>query len=386
MRLCCHAGAALEKIVNLSQTVSLVELNLPHTSMDVHDLLDKTVPLSRKGKPASWKQSGPDQLVVVRTVARGVALGVVRGGRTLPTGAHPSEDQFEQELAALLAAAGKVLEAAPPKRKRRRRAAGSGAAQLDTLHRVEVEYPSVGTTVRASYERFQDHVRLRPLVDARKQARPCQFGSARLRALDDFVLSLNLGLENQTKLFNLLLFWEETMPGAPSDVGTSVPLRESFKSAHAFRRAIADEIYRAVIDDGWMWCTINEGGIEIEAFVRDALHECLKYLRAGKRVLFWSGGDSVAEPTDRREWSLDGDAFRLCEAKVVSAHGQFAFVPAIHIYSDSSVVSGSGGKFGGLCECASRLGRPATIDRAARRHWWWPLPCFTSTPRAAATD
>lgn len=69
-------------------------------------------------------------------------------------------------------------------------------------------------------------MRLRPLVDARKRARPGQFGSARLRALEDFVLSLNLGLENQTKLFNLLLFWEETMPGAPGDVGTSVPLRE----------------------------------------------------------------------------------------------------------------------------------------------------------------
>lgn len=48
MRLCCHAGAALDKIFNLSQTVSLVELNLSNTSMDVHDLLVQTVPLSRQ--------------------------------------------------------------------------------------------------------------------------------------------------------------------------------------------------------------------------------------------------------------------------------------------------------------------------------------------------
>ncbi|KAK1861396.1 hypothetical protein I4F81_003980 [Pyropia yezoensis] len=48
VRLCCHAGAALDKIFNLSQTVSLVELNLSNTSMDVHDLLVQTVPLSRQ--------------------------------------------------------------------------------------------------------------------------------------------------------------------------------------------------------------------------------------------------------------------------------------------------------------------------------------------------
>lgn len=50
----------------------------------------------------------------------------------------------------------------------------------------------------------------------------------------------------------------------------------------------------------------------------------------------------VAEATDHRKGPLNGDAFRLCEAEVVVAHGPQAFVLALHVYSDSSVVSWSG--------------------------------------------
>eukprot|EP00170_Pyropia_yezoensis_P000316 contig_1945_g317 len=200
----------------------------------------------------------------------------------------------------------------------------------------------MNTRVRAFFERFRDHERLKPLVRQRHRARPGQFDSERLRLLEDFVLSLNLSQAHQTKLYNLLVFWELTMPGAPGDDGTSVPLRQSFKSPHAFRQAIADCIDRAVIDDGWMSSIITEGGVEVEAFIRNALHQGTRYLRAAKKVRFWIGGDGVAEPTDRREGPLDGDAFRMCEAEVVAGHGRSAFVLAVYIYSDSSVVSWSG--------------------------------------------
>lgn len=79
----------------------------------------------------------------------GCGVGSRAAGEDVADRGAPSEDEFKQELAALLAAAVEVLEAVPPKLKRRRRAAGADAAQPDTLHRVEVEYSSVGTTVRA---------------------------------------------------------------------------------------------------------------------------------------------------------------------------------------------------------------------------------------------
>lgn len=88
-----------------------------------------------------------------------------------------------------------------------------------------------------------------------------------------------------------------------------------------------------------------ENGVEVEAFVRDALFECLKFLKAGTKVRFWSGGDAVAPQTGLREGPLDGDAFHKCEAEVLSRHGPTAFVLAVYISSDSSVVSRSGGTF-----------------------------------------
>lgn len=266
-------------------------------------------------------------------------------GREKAGEAATGDGDLDPELAALLAAAGELLKAALFRQKRRRLAAAEAAARPAYGNYVECLYPSMNTRVRAFFERFRDHERLKPLVRQRHRARPGQFDSERLRLLEDFVLSLNLSQAHQTKLYNLLVFWELTMPGAPGDDGTSVPLRQSFKSPHAFRQAIADCIDRAVIDDGWMSSIITEGGVEVEAFIRNALHQGTRYLRAAKKVRFWIGGDGVAEPTDRREGPLDGDAFRMCEAEVVAGHGRSAFVLAVYIYSDSSVVSWSGGTF-----------------------------------------
>lgn len=80
-----------------------------------------------------------------------------------------------------------------------------------------------------------------------------------------------------------------------------------------------------------MSCSITEGGMEVEAFIRSALRQGSRFLQGARKVRLWSGGDSVAEPTDKREGPLDGDAFRLCEAEVVAGHGRSAFVLAIYI-------------------------------------------------------
>lgn len=268
-------------------------------------------------------------------VAEGLAVEVDAAGDAA------SDSVFDPALAALLAAAGEQVDARPMKR-RRRAARGAAAAAGDVPD--EVAYASVNTQARAFFERFGDSQRLQPLVAPRKRARPGRFNTDRLRTLEDFILSLNVAREGQTRAFHFLRFWEETMPGAPGDDGSSVPLQQSFKSAHAFRQAIADDIDKAVVDDGWLSCILTELGVEYEAFVRDALSVCLKQLRSGKKVRFWSGGDGVAPQADRREGPLDGDAFYLCEAEVVAGHGTSAFVLAIHVYSDSSVLSGSGGK------------------------------------------
>lgn len=251
-------------------------------------------------------------------------------------------DVDDDELAALLAAAAEVLDTAPPLPKRRRRAAGEPSSQRGA-DADDVAYPSMTTQVRAFFEGFNDAQRAVPLVRPRKRARPGQFDTPRLRALQDYVLEVGASLEHQNKIYQLVHFWEETAPGAPKDDGRSVPLKKTFKTPHAFRQALSDDIDQAVADDGWLSCVLEEGGAEFEALFRSGLHQALARLRDGRNVCFWSGGDKPADPTDAREGPLDGDAFRDCETEVVSAHGSVAFVLGIHLYSDSSVISWSGG-------------------------------------------
>lgn len=161
----------------------------------------------------------------------------------------------DAELTALLAAAGEIVDAAPPAHKRPRRRVGAYAPQHAAANLEEVAYPYLNTTARAFYERFKDADRAQPLVRQRKRARPGRFDSDRLRALEDSVLSLNMGYDGQNKVYKLVCLWDRTFPGTSGDDGRSLLLAESFKSAHAFRQAISDDIDEAEIDDGWLSCT-----------------------------------------------------------------------------------------------------------------------------------
>lgn len=212
----------------------------------------------------------------------------------------------------------------------------------------------MATQARALFERFGDTERVAPLVRSLKSARPGQFESPRLRMLQDFLLgggSGGLSGEDQNRLYALLALWERTMPGASGDDGRRVPLQQSFKKPHTLRQALADDIDKAVVDGGWMVCDMDDGGVKHKEYFRCELRVTMQALSEGKVVRLWSGGDAVAPPTDRREDPLDGDAFRESEAEVVHTHGEKAFAAAVHLYSDSCVMSWSGGKFINLSRC-----------------------------------
>lgn len=190
----------------------------------------------------------------------------------------------DPDLSALLAAAGEAVEMAPPPPKRRRYAGGAAAALLPVGVAEKLTFFMMATRVRAISERFKDAERAKPVVRARKRARPGQFDTPCLRALQDLVYSMGLGQTDQTKVHKFLHLWEQTLPGAAGDDGTSVPLANSFKSPHLFRQALADDIDKAVMDNGWLSCDIEESGITFKACFRDGLRMALSELQAGKNV------------------------------------------------------------------------------------------------------
>lgn len=155
-----------------------------------------------------------------------------------------NEDAADRALEALLAAAAEPVEPRPPPT-RRRRTSGGAAAAAPAADEPEVDYPTLGVQVRASFERFHDVAQAVPMVRTRKRARPGNFSSPRLGMIQDVVLSIvsgGLSAEDQNRIYALLGFCEATMPGAAEDDGESVPIRTSFKTPHAFRQALSDDI------------------------------------------------------------------------------------------------------------------------------------------------
>jgi len=220
----------------------------------------------------------------------------------------------------------------------------------------EYSYTTVVTAVRAFYESFCDKARARPLVVRRKKPKTGRFNSYRLRALQDFVLSIGgagLSQGEQKKLFEFLNIWDRTQKGMPEDSGHFKTLKDSFATCTAFQSALHDDIDDAVLGAGWMKVKLAEGNVEYEAYFRSVMEVILGLLEDAKEVRWWSGPDGPAPPSDNRESPLDGDAFKLCELEVMRLHGEDSCVLAVHVFSDSSQLSWSGGtwwaSFSGLC-------------------------------------
>jgi len=238
----------------------------------------------------------------------------------------------------------RLKQTAGPLRKRRRR--GNGDGQVTAAGQ---DYPTLAAEVRQHYEDLADWGRHSPLLSKRKGCLPGRLNSYRLRLVECFALEAHggqgLSLVDQVKLFDLLDAWDRTKPGQPVDACHFLGVRDSFKSRTAFTGALSDDIDAAVVNEGWLMADLVKGGETFRAIFRPVLELALERMRQAKSIRLWSGGDRPVPPTNKRESPMDGDAFRLCEAAVVSENDETAFVLGMHGLSDASRVSDSRGKF-----------------------------------------
>lgn len=124
------------------------------------------------------------------------------------------------------------------------------------------------------------------------------------------------------------------------DQSTGCTLDEVFTSATSFRNAIRDDLDRSIIDAGWRKVELTEGGRSYVAFFRCALSVALAALLAAKRKQLRRPVDGVS---GRREHPIDGEAFALHQAEIDKVAGEPAFILGVHLYSDCTLVSRSGG-------------------------------------------
>jgi len=213
----------------------------------------------------------------------------------------------------------------------------------------EYAYSTIATHVRVLYEELKDVQRSTSLAEMRRKTPLTgQFNSVRLRALQRYVLEAGgsgLSLQEQAKLFEFLDVWDRTKEGMPEDAGHFQRLRDAFPNVGAFRHALEDDVDKAVNDAGWRKVTLVELGKPYEAYFRSALGVTRAMLKAaGDGVRWWSGESGPAPRDERRETPFDGDAFKLSEQEVMAEHGADSAIAALHVFSDASHLSWSGGK------------------------------------------
>ena len=265
------------------------------------------------------------------------------GVNKVPTDASARTQALIPELDSLLACCKEANEGPAHKKRKENNGAEAKASR-------PYDYSNLAEHIRTLYDEIKDWQRAEPILSARKRANPGKLDTFRLQALQRFALRTGragLSLREQEDLFDLLDVWDGTRPGMPVDIGHKRKIRDSFRSAYAFQRAMRDDLDAAVVGAGWNTCVLEEGGERYVAIFRSAMDALLEDLRSGKKVRFWSGGDHPAPPTHMCETPMDGDAFRLSEEEVVKEHSDKsgAFMMGIHVYSDSSLLLWSGGMF-----------------------------------------
>ena len=221
----------------------------------------------------------------------------------------------------------------------------------------EYLFSSVGLHVRALYEALRDARRAEPLVHPRKRAKTGRFDTVRLRALQQFVLQVGgagLSEKDQEFLFDFQDVWDGTKAGMAEDAGHHRTLRYTFPSVKAFKNALRDDLDAAVLDAGWYKVKLVEGGVAYEAYFRDVLQVIRALIKKkGASIHLWSGRAGPAPPSDMRKTPMEGNAFRLCEEQVMKNREEVACVLGLHVFSDSSQLSWSGGTF--ICFCPRGL-------------------------------
>lgn len=283
-----------------------------------------------------------------------------RDGRSEPSGqdagqTHSDVHAEDGEIAAFLAATRQVAERPVRCGRKRSRA----AADVDGL---EVTYPSLSTRVWALYEGYNDTARAQPLARVLKHSKAGMFNSNRLRLLQTFVYKTGgcglsgTGVSDLWELFNE---WEPTTPASADEPKR---LTDIFPNPHALQQALSDDIDEAIGGDGWLACNMVEDGESYDTFYRPGLPVLLQALSESNKVRYWCRRNDEDGPSDCRETPFDGDAFRLCEEDVMREHGDDAFVLGIHVFSDSCVMSSSGGK---CCASGMSLGGGSYLRRAS---------------------
>lgn len=209
---------------------------------------------------------------------------------------------------------------------------------------------AVAGMIQQYYRDFDDMATVRPIVEQVEGGRPQRFNTPTLRMFRSFAVSVGgSGLSGSDRE----LFWENIVAAEREALrGTSAseclgPMEAAFSSAHKFKASLRTDADQCMQDLKWMVADIKTASQTVPFYFRDLLGvlvnaaqqaTCIK-LRGERR---WDADGNVV-----RSGTLDSDVY-LAEQDDVLSDARHSgidkkFVMGVQLFSDSALVSWSGG-------------------------------------------
>lgn len=124
------------------------------------------------------------------------------------------------------------------------------------------DYQTLATRARLLYEVLGDTACSVPILERRRNSRPGQFNTKRLKALQQFALGFGgagFSRREQRLLYNFLSIWDDHGDLCPMDIAEEFSPHAVFPSASAFVNTLRDDTDDAALDGGWRKVCIKEG-------------------------------------------------------------------------------------------------------------------------------
>lgn len=182
------------------------------------------------------------------------------GGACLGAAVADEDRCYEAAIRAQLYPLLALLDALQIERKAR-----GGADERHAPHAmvVKVHYQSLATRVFRLYEALDYAARAVFIGQCCKNSRSGRFSTARLRALQQFVLGVGgagLWVRQQRRLFYFLEILDRRDMVDPMATSDSFSLSAVFPTVSSFKNALRDNLNKAVIGGGQNMLSIREGG------------------------------------------------------------------------------------------------------------------------------
>lgn len=209
---------------------------------------------------------------------------------------------------------------------------------------------AVAGQIQQYYRDFGDMSTVRPIVEHVEGGRPQRFNTPTLRMFRSFALSSGgsglSGPDRELFWTNIVTAEREALKGT-SAADSQGPMEAAFSSGYKFKASLRADADQCMQDLKWMVADIKAEGQSATFYFRDLMTVLVDAVQQATAVRMYGERRRDADGNVLRSGTLDSDVY-LAEQDDVMSDARHSgidkkFVMAVQVFSDSALVSWSGG-------------------------------------------